>query len=241
MNTKSLYLSLTIFSAIFNNSAIADSSQSTTTLGTGKEIFSGLYINGSVGHAHLGAQKNSQFTTGGGLVVGGGKDLASNGFLSSANFGWGHFAGPVYFAIEAGALHDGQKANTDAHSRVGIVVLGFKETLTRENGLELKLKLGSMVGENVLVYGSLGAEHSRFTYHGSFDVNQSKVSKSLYAIVPGVGVKMALSDRLSLDLNYGYSFYQRWTINNLPLDNGQVTAKLRPSVSTARLGISFRL
>lgn len=241
MNTKSLYLSLTIFSAFFNNSAIADSSQSMNASPTGKEVFSGLYINGSVGHSHLGARKNSQFTTGGGIVVGGGKDLSSNGFLCSANLGWAHFTGPVYFAVEIGALHDGQKANTDAHSRVGIVRPNFKESLTRENGLELKVKLGSMVGENVLVYGSLGAERSRFTYQGSFDINHSKISKSLNAIVPGLGVKVALSDRLSFDFNYGYSFYQRWTINNLSLDNGQVTAKLRPSVSTARLGISFRL
>lgn len=242
MKNKSLYLSLSVFSAFFLGTVGANTSFATIPSDRAKEAFSGFYVTGSVGHSYLSAKKDSIFTTGGaGLKISGGKDVSSNSLLYSVSGGYGTFCGPVYLSLEGGVFHDGHKAISSANSQVGIVNLALKETISRNNGVEFKVKIGTTLpSENILVYGALGVERSQFKYVAQHSVDQVKGSKSLWAIAPGVGMKIVLSEKLILDFNYSYSLYQKWKRMGLDLDGGKLNVVLTPSASTIRLGASFK-
>ena len=241
MNTKSLYLSLSIFSAFFCNSSFSDSSQPTQAPMSAKEAFSGFYVTGSVGHSSLSAQKNSFFLTNQGRLVSGGKDISSNAFLGSLDIGASQLLGSSYVAVEATIFHDGHRVTSSATSlQPPALPMFFKEGLNRTYGTGLKTKVGYQIGQQSILYGSLGVECSRFVYQWEFYGFEGKSSKVLWSITPGVGVKTALSDRLSLDFNYNYSFYQDFK-KTVPIPGASVNMKVATRVSMARIGLSIKL
>jgi len=237
MNNKNLYLYLTFLSAVsFGANASSDSSAGIS----GKQFFSGAYVTGSIGHSSLAAQKKSQLTDGA-LNINGDKNFSSNALMYTADFGGGSFFGSTYMGLEGGVFRDGHRAISSPFVVIGGAFSTLKETLIRGQGVNLKVKVGRLLNETTLFYGSLGIEHSRFTYHAALNGIDSKKSKSLWGIAPGLGIKTRLSDCLSLDLNYSYTLYQHSKITQLPIGVRRVNAKMQPRFSAARIGLSIKL
>ena len=238
MNNKNLYLYLTFLSAV-SFGANASSDQSASMM-PGKQFFSGAYVTGSIGHSNLAAQKKSQAQVGL-FAIGCGKDFSSNALTYAADFGGGSFFGSTYMGFEGGVFRDGHRAISSFSFGVGGVLGTLKETLIRDQGVNLKVKIGRLLNETTLFYGSLGIEHSRFTYHAAIDRDDSKKSKSLWGIAPCLGIKTRLSDWLSLDLGYSYTLYQHLKITQLPIGINRVNTKIQPRFSAARIGLSIKL
>jgi opacity protein-like surface antigen len=161
--------------------------------------------------------------------------------MYAADFGGGSFFGSTYMGLEGGVFREGHRAISTATSVVGGVTLPLKETLIRDQGINFKMKVGRLLSETTLFYGSLGIERSRFTYHAALNATDSKKSKSLWGIAPGLGIKTRLSDCLSLDLGYSYTLYQHSKITQLPIGTNRVNTKMQPRFSAARIGLSIKL
>ncbi|MFN7662493.1 MAG: outer membrane protein [Alphaproteobacteria bacterium] len=240
MKNKSLYLSLSIFSAFFLGTVGASTSFATIPSDKAKEAFSGFYVTGSVGHSYLSAKKDSSFSTPGSFIAGG-RDMSSNSFLGSLDIGASQLLDSTYLALEATIFRDGHRAKSVSssiymHGRPMI----FTERLNRQYGIGIRSKAGFQMTDHSILYGSLGIDCSKFSVHGKLNGYESKLSKKLWAITPGVGIKTFLSEKLSLDLNYSYSIYQNFK-NMASVGGAQLAMKIAPRVSMARIGLSIKL
>lgn len=245
MNTKNLYLSLTVFSSFF--SALADGSQETVYSSISKkDTFSGFYAMGSVGHSRLSAmRKGTLSNTAVNIGIQSNGSFVGDQPIFSAGLGYQTFISPsLLIGIEGLGFWDNHKKTSDTSFNFGGAVLSVSETLIKRFGGEIRAKVGYLLRDDLCLYAGAGAENSSFTYKYTVTANgvasPQKKSKALWGLFPFVGVRASVTDAVSLDFTYKCTFYQNISVN-WASGNYQFNRSIKPSESVIQLGITYKI
>lgn len=249
MNTKGLYLSLSIFSAFFCNSSFSDSSEPLKAPLSAKEAFSGFYVTGSVGYSGLSVSSKG-FSALANTDVDGATSIALTqqkndlfsrklSFLAGAGYGF-TFDNNVCLSLEILGFWDGQKAKSLTRMTDDRADFDLSETLERKFGWGVRFKVGQVIGNNLYPYVGMGVEQSAFSY--AVDTNVAdfeKKSKKLWGISPLIGLRIRATERVSIDLGYSHTWYQtmRFQGSSRYL---QVHRSLKPCVSIGQIGFTYK-
>ena len=245
MNTKNLYLSLTVLSSFF--SALADGSQETVrTTTAAKDTFSGFYAMGSVGHSRLSALRKGVLLD---TVIG--NSTQSNGsFVSdrpilSIGIGCTGFLNPsVLMGIEGLGFWDNHKKKSEMILTLGGGNLSASETLIKRFGGEIRAKIGYLLRDDLCVYGGVGVERSSFLYKYTItsgaNTFPNKKPATLWGGFPFIGLRASLTEGVSLDFTYKCTFYQKISVNWAGATE-QFKRSIKPSNSIIQLGITYKI
>lgn len=109
----------------------------------------------------------------------------------------------------------------------------------------VNLRGGYLFAPSVLSYGLIGISASSFNYNFTDFVSvEHHFNKTQYGLTPGMGIEVALSSAVTMDLRYTYSAYGQKSQEvkaNVILDNGgnYDLFNVNPSVQVASLTINY--
>lgn len=222
--------------------------QTTICLAADKQ-FAGLYVGGNVGLNTLTSHVKIDHSN---IMPGAGEHskLAANGLAGELRLGWNVNYDTWYFTLEAfGGSSTAKDKNQHKFIDGALVVaepavdeIGIKELHNYGFGI----KVGKELNDSVISYFKLALRRTNFEFSDKthnlagtgLDYSQTK-KETLTGIEPGFGVAQKLSDNITLNGDFSYTFYD--APKSKPAIAGQFGYRSYKPVNIGRfmIGVSY--